>query len=68
MGDAWRGWARRTAFIPFTGQFSGRIPWAEAWPGAVALGGGTLVWLLFTWAHVPLGARVAAGVWRWVGG
>lgn len=66
MGDAWRGWSRRTAFVPFAGQVGGRIPLGAAWPGVIALGGGTLVWLLFTWAHTPLGARMAAGIWRWL--
>jgi uncharacterized membrane protein len=67
MGDSWRGWTRRTAFFPFAGQISGRIPWGEAWPGAIALIGGTLIWLLFTWMHEPFGGRMAAGLWRWIG-
>ncbi|MBA3898178.1 MAG: MFS transporter [Sphingomonadaceae bacterium] len=65
-GEAWRDWARRTAFVPFAGQITGRIPWAGSWPGRIALVGGTLVWLAATWAHPWLGAPVA-GVWRWVG-
>ena len=67
MGDAWRGWCRRTAFFPFTGQISGRIGWATAWPGWGALLGGGAIWLLATWTHVPLGASMAAGIWRWWG-
>ncbi len=66
MGDAWRGWSRRTAFIPFAGQIGGRIAWGAAWPGGVALIGGTVVWLLFTWVHSPLGSRMAAGIWHWL--
>ncbi len=66
IGNAWRGWARRTAFVPFAGQLGGRIAWGAAMPGAVALGLGTLLWLLLTWAHTPLGGRVAAGIWRWM--
>lgn len=66
MGDAWRGWARRTAFVPFAGQIGGRIGWTAAWPGWVALGLGTLLWLGLTWAHTPLGARMAAGIWFWI--
>lgn len=66
MGDAWRGWARRTAFVPFAGQIGGTVPWGAAWPGAVALGLGTLLWLALTWAHTPLGARMAAGIWFWM--
>lgn len=67
MGNAWRGWARRTAFVPFSGQVGGRISWAAALPGLIATGLGTLLWLLLTWVHNPLGGRMAAGIWRWVG-
>lgn len=66
MGDAWRGWARRTAFVPFAGQVGGRIAWVAAWPGWVALGLGTALWLALTWAHTPLGGRMAAGLWFWL--
>lgn len=66
MADAWRGWMRRTAFVPFFGQLSGRVSWGAAWPGTIALVGGTLIWLAATWAHMPLGARMAAGVWHWL--
>lgn len=67
MGDAWRGWCQRTAFFPFAGQLTGRIGWAATWPGMGTLIGGILLWLAATWAHMPLGARVAAGIWRWWG-
>ena len=66
MGDAWRGWARRTAFVPFAGQVGGRVPWGAAWPGFVALGLGTLLWLGLTWGHGPLGGRMTAGIWFWL--
>jgi hypothetical protein len=33
--------------------------------GPHALLGGLLVWLIATWAHLPL-AGWAAGIWRWV--
>lgn len=66
MGDAWRGWCRRTSFFPFAGMFSGRIDWRATWPGPVALGLGTILWLGLTWVHVPLGARMAAGIWHWL--
>ena len=67
MGDGWRGWCRRTSFFPFAGIATGRVSPSAAWPGAVALFGGTVLWLAMTWAHVPLGARMAAGIWRWWG-
>lgn len=66
MGDAWRGWCRRTSFFPYAGMLSGRIDWRAGWPGPVALGGGTLLWLALTWLHAPLGARMAAGIWYWL--
>ena len=65
IGDAWAGWVSRTAFVPFSGQFAGRIGWAKAWPGTGALAGGTLLWMIATWAHPWMGAPVA-GLWRWV--
>jgi uncharacterized membrane protein len=54
MGDSWRGWVSRTSFVP--------VP---AWPGAVALIGGTVLWLAATWAHPLLGAPTA-GIWYWI--
>ncbi len=66
MGDGWKAWRARTAFVPFAGQIGGRISWGAAVPGVGVLIGGTLLWLAATWAHVPLGARMAAGIWRWM--
>jgi len=54
MGDAWHEWTAETAFIPFTRGL--------AYPGTVALVGGTLLFLIATWAH-----PVPAGIWRWIG-
>ncbi len=64
MGAAWQDWQSRTAFVPFSGQFSGRLRWADAMPRPHALFGGIVVWLVATWAHGALGYMVA-GVWRW---
>lgn len=55
MGDAWRGWVARTSFMP-----------VFAWPGAIALIGGTILWLVASWAHPLMGAPTA-GVWNWIG-
>lgn len=66
MGDAWRGWAARTSFIPFARQLGGAAPWSDAMPRPHALLGGILVWLAATWAHGALGYMVA-GIWRWAG-
>lgn len=65
MGAAWQDWQSRTAFVPFSGQLSGRLSWADAMPSPHALFGGIVVWLVATWAHGALG-YMAAGVWRWV--
>jgi uncharacterized membrane protein len=54
MGDAWHEWTAQTAFVPFTRGL--------AYPGTVAFVGGTLFFLLVTWAH-----PVPAGIWRWIG-
>ena len=54
MGEDWHDWTAQTAFIPFTRGL--------AYPGTVALVGGTLLFLIATWAH-----PVPAGIWRWIG-
>ncbi|HWT41226.1 MAG TPA: NnrU family protein [Sphingopyxis sp.] len=66
MGDAWRGWAARTSFVPFARQVGGGAPWADTIPRPHALFGGIMLWLAATWAHGALGYMVA-GIWRWVG-
>jgi uncharacterized membrane protein len=54
MGERWHEWTAQTAFIPFTRGVAN--------PGAIALIGGTLLFLIATWAH-PL----PVGIWRWIG-
>ena len=54
MGERFHEWTAQTAFVPF-----GR---GVAWPGTMALVGGTLLFLLATWLH-PL----PVGIWRWIG-
>jgi len=54
MGEAWHEWTAETAFVPFTRGL--------AYPGTVALVGGTALFLIATWAH-----PVPAGIWRWIG-
>jgi uncharacterized membrane protein len=53
MGEAWHEWTAETAFVPFTR--------ALAYPGTVALIGGTIFFLLVTWVH-----PMPAGIWRWL--
>jgi uncharacterized membrane protein len=55
MGDRWHEWTAKTAFWPFAGGLKS--------PGAVALVGGTLLWLVATWLH----PGHSAGPWRWLG-
>ena len=54
MGEAWVAWQDRTSFIPFARGF--------AWPGWLALVGGTILYLVATWVHPMMGAPVV-GVW-----
>ena len=56
MGEAWLQWQARTSFVPFARGL--------AFPGWPALIGGIVLWLVATWAHMPLGVG-AAGVFRW---
>ena len=54
MGDNWHDWTAQTAFVPFTRGL--------AYPGTVALVGGTVLFLVATWLH-----PMPAGIWRWIG-
>ena len=54
MGEAWHEWTAQTAFIPFTRGIAN--------PGAVALIGGTFLFLIATWVH-----PMPVGFWRWIG-
>ena len=54
LGEMWREWKSRTAFIPFSRGF--------ALPNGFATVGGTLLWLAATYAHGAFGYRLA-GVW-----
>lgn len=56
LGEVWRDWKARTAFVPFTRGF--------ALPDVFAIAGGTLLWLGATFAHGALGYR-PAGIWHW---
>lgn len=61
----WPEWQRRTSWWPFAAIAAGRIAARAAWPGVGVLIGGTVLWLIASWAHWPI-AGVAAGLWRWV--
>jgi uncharacterized membrane protein len=53
MGEAWHEWTAETAFVPLTRGL--------AYPGTVALVGGTIFLLLVTWVH-----PMPVGIWRWL--
>ncbi|WP_294189138.1 NnrU family protein [uncultured Sphingomonas sp.] len=61
--DFWPEWERRTSYLPFAAIAVGRARIGRL--GGHALGGGVVLWLAATWAHIPL-AGWAAGVWRWI--
>jgi uncharacterized membrane protein len=62
--QGWTAWERRTSYWPFAAIIQGRARIGGF--GAHALGGGLVLWLLATWAHIPL-AGWRAGIWRWLG-
>lgn len=61
--ETWGAWEARTSFWLFAAAARGRARLGGF--GGHALGGGVVLWLAATWAHIPL-AGWAAGVWRWV--
>ena len=66
MGTDWKDWESRTSFVPFAGQFSGRISWAAAMPAQTVILIGVALWLIATKFHPAFGAPIA-GIWRWIG-
>jgi uncharacterized membrane protein len=54
MGKSWHEWTARTAFVPFTRGLGN--------PGAFALVGGTLLFLLASRLH-----PIPVGIWRFIG-
>ena len=59
----WPAWQARTSFWPFAAIAVGRARFGDF--GGHALGGGAVVWLAATWAHIPLSGW-PAGIWRWL--
>ncbi|GAA4768682.1 NnrU family protein [Stakelama sediminis] len=62
----WERWEGVTSFWPFVALREGRAQWAAAWPGTGVTLGGIALWLIASWAHMPL-AGWPAGIWRWIG-
>jgi uncharacterized membrane protein len=61
--EMWRAWEAKTSFWPFAAIAAGRARFGGFRPHDWA--GGIVIWLVATWAHLPL-AGWAAGVWRWL--
>ena len=61
--EGWTAWQSRTSYLPFAAIAQGRATLGAF--GLHATLGGLLVWLVATWAHIPL-AGWPAGIWRWV--
>jgi uncharacterized membrane protein len=61
--DFWREWEGRTSYWPFAAIAGGRARIGKI--GMHALAGGITVWLVASWAHIPL-AGWPAGIWRWI--
>lgn len=63
QGESWRAWEAKTSYWPFAAIATGRARFGGFRPHDIA--GGVAIWLVATWAHLPI-AGVAAGVWHWV--
>ena len=61
--DVWPAWESKTSYWPFGAIVAGRARLHAL--GAHAIGGGLILWLAATWAHLPL-AGWSAGIWRWL--
>ncbi|WP_029625075.1 NnrU family protein [Sphingomonas sp. PAMC 26605] len=61
--ELWRDWERKTSYWPFVAIAQRRAAFGGFRPHDIA--GGVVIWLVATWAHLPI-AGVAAGVWHWV--
>lgn len=61
--ELWPAWEARTSYLPFAAIAAGRARFGGF--GMHALLGGLVVWLVATWAHIPL-TGWHAGIWRWL--
>lgn len=64
MPDFWHRWSQNTSYWPFGAIAKGRARFGGFRPHDI--GGGILLWLAASWAHIPLSGW-AAGIWRWIG-
>ncbi len=61
--DRWRVWEAKTSYWPFAAIARGRARIGGF--GMHSLAGGVVIWIVATWAHIPLAGR-AAGIWHWI--
>jgi len=61
--QGWPAWQARTSYLPFAAILTGRARFGGF--GMHALAGGFVIWLVASWAHIPL-AGWPAGIWRWM--
>jgi uncharacterized membrane protein len=61
--EPWRAWQAKTSYLPFAAIAAGRARLGGFSMHTIA--GAIVVWLVATWAHMPL-AGWAAGIWRWL--
>jgi uncharacterized membrane protein len=61
--DLWPAWEGKTSYMPFAAILASRARLNGF--GMHALLGGLVLWLVATWAHIPVSGW-AAGIWRWV--
>lgn len=61
--DLWPAWEAKTSYLPFAAIAAGRARLGGF--GLHAVLGGIVVWLVATWAHIPL-TGWSAGIWRWL--
>lgn len=59
----WRAWKAKTSYWPFAAVASGRAK-LGGFRGH-DIGGGLVIWLAASWAHIPL-AGWPAGIWKWI--
>ena len=59
----WPLWQARTSLLPFAAILAGRARFGGF--GRHAVGGGLVMWLGATWAHIPI-VGWPAGIWRWI--
>lgn len=61
--QGWNAWLGRTSYLPFVAIAQGRASFGGF--GMHAIAGGIVLWLVATWAHLPL-AGLPAGIFRWL--